>query len=343
MSNKNNKNSKQIVRDVKECFRSFHLPICKFGSNKELLIRNEAIFASEIHNDHTVADVIVFHRKKTGFVMFDVLFNSNEVSPEKMAEIRCLLDLLNRDRSIFHYSISQYCNCVSLRAHLFLSGERLPIGKCKRLIHCILEDAYNCFPLISAVINGGNYKDRYDRFMDHHKETKHMKSTISEKNVEKIMIDMEAVLASKMSPITDNNRSANSFTFIIHGIGKIDFSLGMYIYVDDTDKSIFMALEPPFSVPDEKIGVMMELIDRVNKIIGCGHIFVNHHNKKIILVWGIMIDNATLDKAEFETAINALLMYGVKIYPMIKEQITSNECPEVLFARCWGNNQGSGK
>jgi hypothetical protein len=56
-----------------------------------------------------------------------------------------------------------------------------------------------------------------------------------------------------------------------------------------------------------------------------------------------MIDNATLDKAEFETAINALLMYGVKIYPMIKEQITSNECPEVLFARCWGNNQGSGK
>ena len=60
MSKRETKRSNQIVRDMKECFRSFHLPVDKSKKGKNV----ELAFTSQICNDHVCAAVIVTYDRQ---------------------------------------------------------------------------------------------------------------------------------------------------------------------------------------------------------------------------------------------------------------------------------------
>jgi hypothetical protein len=90
-------------------------------------------------------------------------------------------------------------------------------------------------------------------------------------------------------------------------------------------------------VPDEKMPVIMELINLMNRMPRPDHLFITRQTKRVILLKGIMIDNGVLDKQEFEKSIRTLLGNGHLLFPSIKEQLSSNESPEVLLTRVGEN------
>jgi len=74
---------------------------------------------------------------------------------------------------------------------------------------------------------------------------------------------------------------------------------------------------------------------------GPEHLFIHRQTKRVVLLKGIMIDNGVLDKEEFEKSIRMLLGNGSIFFPIIKEQISSNESPEVLLAKIRENYKDS--
>jgi hypothetical protein len=220
---KKNKN-KQIVRDMKECFRSLHLPVYK---NRQVYGR-ELVFVSKIRNDHVCAAVHVTYDREAGYVGIDASLHSN-VPADKMAEVSKLLNLLNGDRPLCGYSVCSCCNDVSLRSGLFISDEILSKDKFKRLIKNAIEDTYHCNPLILEVAADGNHAALYDTFMVDHKNEIRMDSGGSTEAASKILGDMELVLTGLQIPIQNEDRLTNGFiiTCLLEGM---DFPMRMGIY-----------------------------------------------------------------------------------------------------------------
>ena len=70
MSNSKNKKSNQIVRDMKECFRSFQLPVAKNKNHKDINLA----FTSQICNDHVCATVFATYDRQAEYVGIDFSF-----------------------------------------------------------------------------------------------------------------------------------------------------------------------------------------------------------------------------------------------------------------------------
>ena len=337
MFNKKNEKQENIIRDAEECFRSFGLTPYKRGDQKKMAVTDEVILTSEISNDKVYADVILFNRKKTGTLMLDVLLNNITLRPETLAQTRRLLNLLNRDRTLFHYSTCQYCDCVSLRAILFLSGGRVPTDKFKRLIGSILKDTYHVFRVIAAVINHGNSDILYPWFLYACQEIMVAESAISEKDMKTIGNEIEAIYANvgKLDFGTPQELRARLLLFTRCDSESIDFSPGISIWINGMEACVNVAVVLSPSIPDEKTALMTELVDLVNKNIGLGHVFLNLHTMKVHLVLGMMIENTILDKTEFDTAFRGLLSHLYRLLPMVGERLVSNECSEALFEKWW--------
>jgi hypothetical protein len=337
MSNIKNKKKKRIVRDMKECFRSLHLPIDENISVQGNPMNVE--FTSQLCNDHVCAAVAVIYDEKEGYIGIDVSFLHIKVPSEKMAEILKLLNLMNGIRPICCYSVCHCCNTISWRSGLFLSGEVLPKEKFRRLIQEMLEDTYLCAPLIEDVVKSGNHNVLYDRFMDDHKDV--MKTDGISKGVKsQILGDMESVITGLKISIKEDLRLGNGF--VIDGMLQgMDFPLCMGITLDNEDEMVILNQAPSFTVPDEKIPVMTELVNRINRMTGPDHLFINRQTKRVVLLKAIMIDNGVLDKKEFENSFRMLLGNGSIFFPIIKEQIASNKSPEVLLAKIRENYKDS--
>jgi hypothetical protein len=329
MTRKENKKGNQVVRDMKECFRSFHLPVNQLKAIQDNSMN--VAFTSQICNDHVCAGVAVTFDRAEGYVGIDAFFH-RKVPSDKMAEISKLLNLLNGVSPIYGYSICQCCNTISLRSSLFLMGEILPKGKFGRLIHEMLEDTYLCSPLIEEVVAGGNPEALYDRFMDDHKDTMGKESTLTEGAKRKILIDMESVMTGLKISIKDDERIANGFVMGCM-FEDMDFPLRMGVTLDNETEMVRLILSAPFIVPDVKIPVTTELVNLINRRSAPDHLFINRKTKRVVLHKAIMIDNGVLDKRELEMSIRTLLGNGSLFFPIIKEQLSSNESPEVLLER----------
>ena len=337
MTKKENKKGNQVVRDMKECFRSFNLPV---NQNKSIQDNPMNVaFTSQICNDHVCAFVAVTFDRPEGYVGIDAS-SRLKVPSEKMAEISKLLNLLNGVSPIYGYSVCQYCNTVSLRSGLFLSGEVLSKDKFRRLIHDMLEDTYLCSPLIAEVVAGGNPEALYDRFMDDHKDLMSKESKLSEGAKSKILGDMESVMTGLKIPIKDDERLADGFVLDCMLPG-MDFPLRMGITLDHANEMVSLSMGPSFTVPDDKISVMTELVNRINRMSAPDHLFINRQTKRVILLKAIMIDNCVLDKREFEKSIRTLLGSGRSYFTIINEQLSSNDSPGDLLKKIIGNYKDS--
>ena len=337
MSKKENKKGNQVVRDMKECFRSFHLPVNKLKAIQDNPMN--VAFTSQICNDHVCAGVAVTFDRPEGYVGIDASSHL-KVPSEKIAEISQLLNLLNGDRPLCGYSVCHCCNTVSLRSGLFLSGEILPKAKFRRLIQDMLEETYLCSPLIAEVVAGGNPEALYDRFMDDHKDLMSKESKLSEGAKSKILGDMESVITGLKISIDEANRLVDGFVMdcMLPGMNS---PLRMSITLEHKNEMVSMSMGPSFIVPFEKIPVMTELVNRINRMSAPDHLFINRQTKRVILLKAIMIDNGILDKEEFEKSIRTLFGSGRSYFTIINEQLSSNESPEVLLAKLMENYKDS--
>jgi len=330
MIKKENKNNIQVVKDMKECFRSFHLPINKNDGGKDFSV----VFTSQICNDHVCAFVAAIYYKQTKYVAIKISFRLR-VPSEKFADMWRLLNRLNSMMPLYHYSICTCCNSMSLEGGIFVSEDCLPISKYKNLIHDLLEDSYLCIPLIIAVIKGGNPDELYYQFIKDHQDILKKENSISKDIGHKIISDVETVLAGMQIKIEAENKHDGCFMNILCPEGT-DFFLRMGIRVSHDDKMAILNLAPSFIVPDEKIPVMTEFVGRINEISRCQHMFIDMQCNRVNLCTGIMIVDGIIDKNEFELAINAMMAGGFLFFPIIKDLILSNESLETLVTKICG-------
>jgi hypothetical protein len=277
--------------------------------------------------------------EKEGYIGIDVSFLHPKVPSEKMSEILNLLNLMNGNRPVCCYSICHCCNTISWRSGLFLSGEVLPKEIFGRLIQEMLEDTYLCAPLLEDVVKNGNHNVLYNQFMDEHKDV--MKKVMVPKGIKsQILDDMESVITGLNLSIKEELRLDNGFVIDAKFQG-IDFPLRMGLTLENGNKIVSLNLGPSFIVPDEKIPVMTELVNRINRMLGPDHLFIFPKTKRVCLLRGILIENGVLDEKEFEMSIRTLLGNGRLFFPIFNEQLSSNETPEVLLEKIKENYKNS--
>ncbi len=328
MSKKKNKQGNKVVRDLKECFRSFNLPVNKLKGNHDDPMN--VVFTSQLCNDQACAFVAVTFDRFRGYIGMDAAALRFKIPQERMGETLTLLNLLNEIRPICSYSVCPCCNTVSYRTALFLSGETLPVSKFRRLIQDMLEETYLCFPLISKVATDGNPKDLHARFMDDHKHLMSMESKLSQKAIKQILDDMGQVMANLKIPIHERLSDGFVTDLMLEGM---DFPVRIGVTLVKEYELVTLSVGPAFTVPDDKIPVMLDLVNRINRASEPDHMFINQQSKRVILVNGILIDNGTFDKRELELSLQILLGKGRLVFHTINEQLSSNESPEDLFEK----------
>lgn len=338
---KQKKNRNKVVKDMKECFRAFDLPIYEGIGEKPAHLA----LISKICNDRVCASVIVTYYRPATYVTIDIGFQI-KVSPDKLAEVWQLLNLLNGMMPLYQYAFSTCCNSLSLKADLLLPENRLPVNKFKRLIHDLLEDSYLCAPLIESVIADGDTETLYKQFIDDHQDLMKKERSISKETERKILKDMKTVLKG-FTDIGDENRRDDAFIMRFHGPKGTNSFMILNIKLSSEYDMVILHLVSSLAVPDEKLSLLMELAGRINVMSRFPHLHVDRERKKISLYSGIMIDNGVLDQKEFDFAVRMIMASAEQYFPLIEEQLSTNEKPEAVINKaceamqCLRNKQHS--
>ena len=327
MNKKENKKSNKVIRDMEECFRSFHLPVHKNKSGADL----DLAFTSQICNDHFCTPIAAIYCRQSEYVALEIPFVI-KVPSEKLADTWRLFNLINEMMPLYHYSIWKSNNGFSLIGGMFLGGDQLSASKYKSFIHDLLEDSYLCFPLIKAVIEGGNPDAIYDKFMKDNLNFVKKINCISKKNKSKILDDVKTALA-EMKIINQEEKIFDSPLTNSQCPETNDFRFSHRFEVSDDGKTLIFNLTSSLIVPNEKIPVIMELIGRLNEMSRHDCLYFQRESKRIFLLSGIIIVDGVFDKKEFEVTCDFMLFWGMKVFPIINEQMSSNESPETMIKR----------
>jgi hypothetical protein len=328
MTKKENKRGNQVVRDMKECFRSFHLPVYKNKHVKDI----DLAFTSQICNDHVCADAAVTFDKERGYARIDIS-SLAPIPPDRLIEVIRLLDLCNGGLPLYRYFVNRHSNVVYLEASLFIPDGVLPKGKFKRLIRDILEHSYLSFPLITEVMVGANPDAVHARFVDGCKALKEVRNDIPSEAVKTIFRDIESVFDDLGLSIREQDRFDEGFCIHFGRPNQDDHVLCMILEMFKDRELIVFDLFPLFTIPDEKIGSMTESVNWLNMRTATGCMYIDRENRQVKFRKGIMIDKGTLDIKEFRNAIDSMTRTGDFFFFLIKEQLSSNEGLDIVIER----------
>lgn len=112
-----------------------------------------------------------------------------------------------------------------------------------------------------------------------------------------------------------------------------DYIVRTDIRVDEKDSLITIAIWPDFSIPEEKVPRIFEMLNYINKRSTVDHAFYKPDLEKIIVTGGILLTKDGLDKFEFEKAIGTLFGNTRLYFSMAKEMLSSDSKPEEVFGR----------
>ena len=156
---------------------------------------------------------------------------------------------------------------------------------------------------------------------------------MKKKRSDKILEEIHQVLKKLGLPCCQEHMQGKMF-----GMGVIfrnldDFKVSIGIIIDDENGHITLSMSPPDKIPEEKIPVVMNVINRINNTSIAEHIWMDCETNDVIVMKGIFLVGKTLDKEEFEATVNGLLSSGVVTLKTVLEQAASDEKPEVLVKR----------
>lgn len=331
MKNKDVKRANRIVRDMKECVRSFSLPITESQPGGDYAFSCD--FLSEIRNENVCATLMVGYDRQWEVININIV--TGFVIPSgRVIEILKLLNLLNGIMPIYQCSLCPCCNEVSFHVTLRVSGNRLSKDKFKRLIHYLLEDTYRICPLIARLLMAtGNLEDLYDQFMNDHKYLMGKDNKLTAEMEGRILADVKSVFADLDITINDQDRVDHGFIMQFVHPTEPGLFLRVATILHSEDEIVAISMAPSFSVPDGKLDIMMELVNRINRVCNTEHMYISGQRKDVVLLKGVMLDNGTIDKEEFKNAFGTLMGNGVRLFPIVNEQLTSSESPETLIRK----------
>ena len=97
----------------------------------------------------------------------------------------------------------------------------------------------------------------------------------------------------------------------------------MITALDTEDSTVIIHAVSSFSVPDEKMTTIIELVNRINRLCGYQHLFVDSQSKKSEFLYGIRLDNGILPEEEFQNAFKVMITDALCWFPILQELITS--------------------
>ena len=336
MTKKENKKGNQVVREMKECFRSFHLPVKK---NKDVE-SSELAFTSQLYNDHVCAEVSVIYDRQMGYAGFNIFFLP-PVPSEKVPEILRFSSLLNGTQLLYRYSVCQCSNLISLQTGIYTLEETLIKSKYKRLIRTILEESYRTFPAFMEVMDGENFRDVGERLIDDHEDYLLGTDSYTETMKERILDDVKETLADEGINFNDTPRDNDAYVkqFQYPAVPGLNFILALA--VQSESETLALSMSATFTVPDDREDIIMDLVNKINRACRGSHMYFSHEKKNVVLLSGIMLENGSLDKAELKRVFPMFVGNGFRMIPIVYEQLTSAASLETLILKALGSCPGT--
>jgi hypothetical protein len=319
------KKNKRIVSDMKECFRSLHLPVYKAEKD------DHYDFESKIDNDHLVAKVLVECDWDRGYVTINVVFCV--ISLENIAKASRMMNLLNGITPFFHYSICPCCNEIAAHSRLSIPGKLFSKERFTWLLRYLLENIYLGFPCIAAaVFNCGDPMKFYDQFIAARRNST-PENSLSDDLKEKVLSDLMSVLTDFYPAITDNNRVENAFIFKSVDPSDQELSFLNRAEVDTINRAVILSASLDFTFPDEKLMAVMELVNRLNQLCGDQHLHIDHEESRIVFLMGIPLNDGALPKEELHKAFEMMIINALVWFRIFKLLLTSGETPTELIRK----------
>ena len=97
----------------------------------------------------------------------------------------------------------------------------------------------------------------------------------------------------------------------------------MIAELDPEESALIIHVVSSFAVPDDKMTTIVELVNRINRLCGYQHLFVDSQSKKCVFLHGIRLDNGILPKEEFLNAFRVISADVLRWFPILQELITS--------------------
>lgn len=325
----------QILKDMKSCFESTNLPVkdSQPGSLND--------FVSQIGDEEAIITVVARYDEKAKYACVNFSLNP-PVPSSRIAGMIRLMNCLNSVLQFHRFSFCPFTKDLSLYGGIYLTGNQLPKSKFMDLVGNMHDDIFMYIPLMADFwMQGGSPEDLFYKFMDdmisknsmpckEKEPAKEEVKRIIEKD--KILADVESVIASVWDlTIKDDNRDSRGLMFKIAHPKDASLFLSVGIEVFEPG-SVVISITSPIIVPEEKMDMMMEWVNRFNRPAQSYHAFISRFkNKRIDFVKGIYLEKGILDKQEFRRAFSGLLIDSTKLYPVIKEQLASYEQPEATM------------
>lgn len=155
------KHHENIVEAMKACFRKRRFPIFEDFHSKGPLS-----FRLEISSKGLSVCIWVWYDPESKYANVRIAC-PDQVSPERMADTRELLNLINGRAATHHYWVCVKCGTVHLNTGLFVPGSRLPERKFERLLSWAFEDISQVFLLVYEMeAEGGSPEDLMSEFLN---------------------------------------------------------------------------------------------------------------------------------------------------------------------------------
>ncbi len=313
---KHKKNSNKVVRDMKECFQSLDLPIV--NGKKE----DSYDFMSNVDNNNLLARIYIEYQ--VAFEYVNINFSLGNIPSDKITEMLKMINLINGTNHFHQYSICPCCNEILAHSQLFIPGNNLPKDKFNWLIRDLLESANILYPLMGITLfKGGDLDKYYGIYRDTMRESRSCGNGLSEEMEEKVLKDLVSVFADFTIAVSDENSIKHGYYIESTHPEDIELLFRIGTRLDTENRIVIISGAPGLIVPDEKMAVMMELINRINRLLGSQHLFIDPEDKRTILLTGILLENGILRKEEFRKAFEMMTMSVLCWFPIFKEMVTS--------------------
>ena len=314
MKRKKNKKGNKIIREMKQCFRDLHLPV-------ENVEKGESYdFKSKIDNDNTVARILVEYRPDCNCA--NISFSLGVTESGNYDEIRKLANLINGITPFSQYSLCPCCNEIILHASLFVSNHELQNDKFSWLLRYMLEIAHLANPAISAlIIMGGSAEKYYDICKDNIRNVTCQEQGLNKEMEENVLNHLVSVFADLDITITDESRIEHGFVLPCAGTSELDSSIIVIMVLDPEESTIIIHAVSSFAVPDDKMTSIVELVNRINRLCGNQHLFVDSQSKKCAFLHGIRLENGLLPKEEFLNVFRGIIANVLCWFPLLQELI----------------------
>jgi len=212
-------------------------------------------------------------------------------------------------------------------------GNELPKEKFKKLLSLLLEETYHGYSLIDQLLfsEGCTPEILFDCYLDEQQHYINWGGELSVKRKSIILRQMQVELNHLKLDVGDHHLTDTAFLFQYAHPQNPDLTIQVGTLLYERNEAVIITVSAHLFVSDEKRTVMMDLVNRINRICGADHVYICIQTKRVILSQGIMLIDGVMDAEEFRETTRLMLGRGNRIFPVVRELLESPESPETLM------------